>query len=452
VLGRHRLLIIALSAVGAMAGLLASALKPTMYEASATLMVVPPARNDLRPGAIANSRALLENLSLAGRVSKELELDRPPLSYTPQQFLESAIAVDELRGTNLIRLRVKLPNAQTAMQAAQSLSHKAVALNGAIATQDGIARRDQLKADLEDAAGRLRTAEQAFLEYQSTAQVDLLKRDTDAMLDERGDLLKLLVEIEGEKARLAAAEEELTKHSPILSVPRLAAAEEALRRPPSSPAPPPARSQQREPDQNRERTPDRVTPAVPGQRPLAGESARGDTRKPGEKPESSTPTQPSVPRGQEGQADSEALDLTNPYVNPVYQTLTFQIATSRARLALLERQRHELVDVKKLGGSESQQLRELYARQMELERRQTTYDLAKKVYSDLAMRYDESRTEVLGTTPQLQVIDEAVLPDRPLPRKRLQRILLGLVVGFLVATLASVVLDGTGAGRRVRFP
>jgi uncharacterized protein involved in exopolysaccharide biosynthesis len=135
----------------------------------------------------------------------------------------------------------------------------------------------------------------------------------------------------------------------------------------------------------------------------------------------------------------------------VYQTLTFQIATSRARLALLERQRHELVDVKKLGGPESQQLRELYARQMELERRQTTYDLARKVYSDLSMRYDESRTEVLGTTPQLQVIDEAVLPDRPLPRKRLQTILLGLVVGFLLAALASIVLDGTGAGRRVRF-
>jgi capsule polysaccharide export protein KpsE/RkpR len=452
VLWRHRFLIIVLTAAGAIAGLLASAMKPTMYEASATLMVVPPARNDLRPGAIANSRALLENLSLAGRVSAELGLDRPPLSYTAQRFLESAVSVDELRGTNLVRLRVKLPNPQTAMQAAQSLSHKAVALNSAIATQDGIARRDQLKAELDDAAGRLRTAEQALLEYQSTAQVELLKRDTDAMLDERGDLLKLLVEIEGEKARLAAAEAELGKHRPILAVPRLTAAEEALRHAPS--APPAAASRPlKEAAENADVSPDRLRQAdrASADKPAAGGSALGDTRKSAEKARTPASAQTSVPRGQEGQADPEALDLTDPYVNPVYQTLTFQIATSRARLALLERQRHELVDVKKLGGPESQQLRELYARQMELERRQTTYDLARKVYSDLSMRYDESRTEVLGTTPQLQVIDEAVLPDRPLPRKRLQTILLGLVVGFLLATLASIVLDGTGAGRRVRF-
>ena len=59
-------------------------------------------------------------------------------------------------------------------------------------------------------------------------------------------------------------------------------------------------------------------------------------------------------------ADPETLDLTSPFVNPVYQTLDFQIATSGARLAGLEQQRRQLVDVTKLGGDEIAKLSELY--------------------------------------------------------------------------------------------
>ena len=61
---------------------------------------------------------------------------------------------------------------------------------------------------------------------------------------------------------------------------------------------------------------------------------------------------PSAQPQPKGEVDPQHLDLTNPFVNPVYQTLDFQIATSRTRIAALERERDELINVKKLGGKE----------------------------------------------------------------------------------------------------
>ena len=79
-----------------------------------------------------------------------------------------------------------------------------------------------------------------------------------------------------------------------------------------------------------------------------------------------------------GEVDSQHLDLTNPFVNPVYQTLDFQIATTRTRIAALERGRDELMNVKKLGGKELAQLNELYRREIEQARLQANFDLATK--------------------------------------------------------------------------
>jgi uncharacterized protein involved in exopolysaccharide biosynthesis len=74
--------------------------------------------------------------------------------------------------------------------------------------------------------------------------------------------------------------------------------------------------------------------------------------------------------------------------------------------------------------------------------------LASQVIGELA-RYEESRTQALGNSPQLQLVDDAIPPDRPLSRRRVQSAVLGLATGLLVALLAALAW-ATREGRTVR--
>jgi uncharacterized protein involved in exopolysaccharide biosynthesis len=426
VFGRHWVLLLFLAALGAIGGYAVSRLRPVVYEGVTTLIVLPPARGETRAANPASFRALLANFSLAANVIRELGLDNPPDRLTPHKFLERALTVEELAGTNLIRVRLRLSDPARAADASRRLAEQAVALNERIGAQESTSVRDQMKAHLEEAAIRMKTAESQLLTFQRTAQVDLLKEETDAILEERGEQLKLVISIEGEKARLHAAEQEIKKQEPILSVGRSVRAEDALRRAAGNSERAEQEDAQRRDIRNAERA--------------RTEDALGRSRDP--KDALLPPTAERDPS-----AAAEMLDLSNPFVNPVYQTLDFQIATSRARLAALERQRRELVEVKKLGGSELPQLSELYRRQIELARLQTGHELTKKVYTDLAVRYEETRTDALSRSSQLQVVDPAIPPERPVSRKGAQAAVLGLVVGLVLAGLAVLVLENRQSTR-----
>jgi uncharacterized protein involved in exopolysaccharide biosynthesis len=383
---------------GAIAFWFASA-QPLRYQGVTTLLVVPPSE----PGGAqinpATFRAIVENASLVAQVISELKLDDGERAFTPQKFLDEALVVEEVRGTNIVRVRVALYDRGTAAEASRRLASKAIVLTQQISQQDGASIQKQLANHLGDAEKRRAEAERDLLSYKQGAQVELLKADTDAQLKERGDLLRLVVDIEAEKSRLAAALAEIKRQLPVLSVARMTGVEDALRRADAD-----------------------------------GKSARN-------KEDELAGRKPATARGE---VDSQHLDLTNPYVNPVYQTLDFQIATSRTRIAALEKERDELLGVKKIGGKELSQLSELYRKQIEQARLQANFDLATRVYSDLSVRYEQSRTQPLGSTAQLQVIDEALPPDRPLSRRRLQYGVFGAATGLLITVLLALVWENRG--------
>lgn len=351
--------------------------RPLLYEGITTLLVVPPSQTGGPQMNPATFRAIVENVTLASEVIAELKLHEPPNAISPQAFVERRLAVQEVRGTNVVRIIVQLGDPQVAAEASRRLAQKAVLLTRQITAKEGDSIQEQLKIHLDEAHDRLEQAEQALLGYQKGAQVELVKEDTAAMLKERGALLRLVVDIEGERARLAAAELEITRQQPLLSSPRAPAAEDAL-------AP-------------------QFAPA--------------------------------------GEVDPRRLDLTNPFVNPVYQTLDFQIAMSRTRIASLEKQRDELINVKKIGGAELGKLSELYRRQIEQARLEANLALARTVHGDLALRYAQSRTRALGSVAQLQIVDLAQPPERPLPRKRLQNMVFGAAAGFVVSVILILLWD-----------
>ena len=361
--------------IGAIAGLTFALRRPVLYEAVTTMLV----DQTNSPAAISTSRALLQNYTLATETINETGLNRPPYNVTPQGFVDDLLQIEEVRGTNLVKVKVRLQDPARAAHVSQLLSRKAVVLNRRIATEGSNGVREQLKVHLDGALARLKVTEQQLLTYQSEAQVEVLKTDTDALLNQREDLLKLGIEIEGEKARLAAAEQEIQKQEPVLAVRRSVGSEEALRR-----AARPANS---------------------------------------------------------GLADPELLDLSNPVANPVYQVLAFQIATSRTRLAGFERQRREMVEVRKVGAHRFTELTDLYRRRIDIARLQQDHDIAQRVYDELALRYEQSRAQALGTMVQLQIVDEAIPPERPLARRRAASAALGGLAGLLVAGLGALVRD-----------
>jgi uncharacterized protein involved in exopolysaccharide biosynthesis len=396
---RHWKLLIASALLGAVIGLAIAQFQTTLYEAVTTLLVVTPPKTPASPANITNFRALIENGTLVSQTIEELQLNRPPHDLTVQTFLDRALITEEVRGSTLLRVRVRLRDPKLAAEASRRLSDKAIALDRQLRREEGAAQSEQLKSHLDRAAEQLKTAEQELLAFQRKGQVELLKEDTTAMLGERGTLLKLIIDIEGEKARLAAAEAEIKKQEPVLSVARSVRAEEALRR---------AAPSQSEGDT--------ATTRTPGGARRDGAAAR----------------EPAV--------NPEALDLSNPIVNPVYQTLDYQIVTSRARLASLERQRREMVEVRGIGADQLKPLTELYARQIDLARYQNNYDLAKRVYSELAVRYEQSRAESVEERARLQMVDAAMPPERPLSRHRAQAGALGFATGLFASALAALYL------------
>lgn len=387
ILQRHAWLLAIGGIVGAVLGFIITTTRPIKYEAVTSLMAHLPARPASGSVDRATLRAFLENQTVVTGVLRELQLDRAPHNMTTQGFVSEALRVDEVPGSNLFRVRVQLEDPALATESSRRIAQKAVALNKEVAGNAGGVLRDELKPHLDEAATRLNKAEEALVSYQREAQMELLQADSDALVGERGTLLKLMLEIESERARLKAAEEDLKGRTPTLPAERDPQAERSLRQ------------------------------ASPG----------------------------GVTTRREGGVDAQTLDLSNPIVNPVYQTLQLQVATSRATLAALERYRQELS--RRIGGPAVKELTNLYQRQVELTRRQNDYYLAQRVFEEVSLQFEKARTDLLGSSAHLQVIDEAVQPDRPLPRKRVQTVALGLIIGLSVGALLALLREATGSRR-----
>ena len=428
---RHWLLILAGAILGGVLVVWHQIRQPLKYEGVTTLLVVPPSEPEGAQVNPATFRAIVENASLVAQVISELKLGDGEHAFTPQRFLREALIVEEVRGTNIVRIKVTLYDRNTAAEASRRLASKAIVLTQSISQQDGAAIQAQMKEHLADAEQRRAEAEKNLLTYKQVAQIDLLKEDADAQLEERGDLLRLVVDIEAERARLAEALTEIKRQQPLLTATRMPAAEEAMRRT--------AR------DKDEERAADVMRRlARDNEREREREQERQKQRdKDVEKNDEPKDRKPAPPRP--GEVNAQHLDLTNPYVNPVYQTLDFQIATSRTRIAALQKQRDELINVRKIGGTELSQLRELYKRQIEQERLQASFDLATRVYGDLVIRYEQSRTQPLGNTAQLQVIDDALPPDIPVSRRLVQYGMFGAVGGLLITMMLALLWESRSA-------
>jgi uncharacterized protein involved in exopolysaccharide biosynthesis len=254
-----------------------------------------------------------------------------------------------------------------------------------VSQQEASRSRDDLQVQRDEAKTRHEQAVEALREFRAASQLELLRRDVDSMLDQRGELLALLIQIESERARLVRAEEELAGRERIGTIRRSIDSDPAMM-------------------ETARRTAD------------TSESLLG-------------------------------LETRNEYLDPVYQSVDGQVATSRATLAALERKRTQVVDVRKIDGPQFAQLTRLYDLEGELARLEMERDLATTVYRQVATAFETARVQVASRSPQLEVLDAAVSPDRPVSRRVVSLTLLGLIAGFVLASIGAVVHNSAAVRR-----
>jgi uncharacterized protein involved in exopolysaccharide biosynthesis len=376
---RYWIPLVACALAGAVIGFAVAERRPTLYEA-ATTIIAHQGDAVVSAGTV---RALLQNGTLASQTLRETGLDKPPSSLSPQAFIADAFRVDEVPGTNFLRITVTLSDPRNAAIASTTLARKAVDFSRLVSQEQSIWVRSRVKEQLEAAAQRLTDAERQLLLYQNEAQLELLQQDTDSMLDGREHLLKLLGDIESEKGRLAAAEKDIRNYQAVL----------------------------------------------PLKRSTSSEGARSGA---------ATSENASVPNSPAATVDPDTLNPTEPVVNPIHQTLAVQIAMSRIRLAGLERERDEILSARKLGRDRVSKFSDLHRRELELARVQGNYDLAKQVHDALALRYEQAPIESLNKMVNLQVVDEAIQPDRPKTKKRAETSTLGMAIGLVLGALGAI--------------
>jgi uncharacterized protein involved in exopolysaccharide biosynthesis len=351
---RFFLVAVAIAAGAAMFALSLSG--PRVYESTVTFAVTQSkiGEGTQAIAGTASFRPMVESLSTAAAVMREVGLDKPPNAMRPSDFLENVMSVSEVRGTNLMRVTVVHTDPQMAATMANSIARHAVDGARTVSAREAEHARDMIGKQVTEARRRLDEADTRLRTFKKEAQIEAVKKDVEGQLTGRLGILDLVVSIASERAKLASMEQQLKDRS-------------------------------------------------------------------GNRTES---------------------------LNKVYEDLDTEAATTRSYLASLEKQRAELVDVRKLNASSLAALNRLYELQGELARREVEYDLAEEIYMEISKRYAEASLQVVGRSAELSVIDPAVPADRPVSRHVVRNTVVAGIIGFCFAVALVLLWNATKGVRR----
>lgn len=346
------------------AGLMAwgvASLRPPLFEAWVTLRANTS-------GHLGEYALLLRNRTLAASILSELGLDQPPYGWDPV-MLSEALRIETVPNAPLLVVRLRLPDAELARRTVNAVALQAVRFQQQLAQQQHSHLVAVLSSQLEEAKRRFEEASSRLKTFQQSAQIELSRRDVEARLDKRGELMALSTELVAERARLAQAEQELANQPSLVE----------------------------------------GGSSVPGGAALLGAVVKDPVER--------AIVDNSTPPAAGGTVPPQARERAHPMLNPVYQVLAYQVSASRVRLAALERQYSELVGRLRLDAQQLQMISDLHEKESRLAQLRQEFELARDVYYGLAKRLEET-VQAQVPPPDLQVIDPALRPDAPIPRRR----------------------------------
>ncbi len=375
-LWHRRILIGACMIIAAIVGVAASVLPERQYEA-AVLVSLSPSKvsDDNRPVSPASLVPLIESQIVVETLVREFKLNEPPENLTPETLLRR-LSGRPMADTNLIRVSMRLSDPALAAQVANRSAEIALDLYRRINAQEVGTLEDDLKGMLTEAETRVRLAQGAYETYRRDAQHELLKGDVTTLLVQRSDYLKLLVEIEAQRAKLARAEQELATRAPLGT----------------------------------------MTQSIDKSSTMM-EAARTATNSSG---------------------SVLGLQMRSDYVNDVFMRLDGEVATGRANLAGLEKQRAQMIAVAKVDGEQLVKLNRLYVTETVLERLKDDVEIARKAYQSVAERYQGAKLAATALTPRVQVVVPATPPERPVSRMLARNVVLGAALGLVVGAFVAL--------------
>ena len=375
-----------------------------------------------RAVGVASFRELLQSQTLAATILDEFKLTSPPHDLTPRRFLASNVDIDAIPDTAIIRVAVRLRDPEVLVRLANRYADAVVELAQRMSQEEMVYTKDRIKLEADAAQQRLAQSVDALKTFQRRTQIELLRKDVDSLLVGRPDALALSVQIEGERARLQQVERELSNQEPVRDARRTVDGVSALRPLPALPAPvePPAAADAAKPAPAADAA--KLPPAADAAKPATGVTVR--------KPE---PREPQDLRLRS--------DVLNPYVNPVYEALSRDVADARSQLAGLERQRKELVDRLKLDAPSAEKLNRLYEAEAELARLTRERDLTRASYLSAATKHEEARLQITMRSPRLQVLDGALAPDARWPQFSLRNTIAATLITLTFGIAGVLIFD-----------
>ena len=416
-LWRYRyVLLLSAIVVAAVTYIINRRIEPT-YEARFRLMGTETGLEDT-PGSrlsIVAFRELVESPTLVAALLSEFRLDGPPRNLTAGRFLRSHLSVEVIRDSTIIEVAVRLTDRDLVVALARRYAERVVETAQRLNTEGVNYTADRIREERDAALTRLNAAAEAMEAYQRKAQIELLRKDVDTLVDRRPDVLDLVVRIQGARARLQQAEAELGRQDRVRAERRSVDSFGTTPTPViEKPQPqPPAQQQPPQKADGKEKPP-------PAPRPAA-------SRPPTAKPE-------------DLRIRSELLD---PYVNPVYEALTRDVSGYRAELAGLEQERKELVSRLQFDAPSTDKLTRLYEAQAALDVLTRNVDVAREAYLNAAKKYEDARLQSTIRSPRLQILDAALPPDAPVAPRSLRNTVAATMLALALLAVALLVWDAT---------
>ena len=371
----HRVMILIVALMFGAAGAVFSLARTRQFESSATVSVTGSRLADQTPGRIAPEAfvPLMTTPAVAARVVQELKLD----GVSVDELLKVIVTVRGVPDSSFIKVVARMDDPDSSAAIANSFAVHAVTAATRASQLDVDAIQDELKRMLDEATIRLRAAEKAYDDYRVTARVEMLQREVETLVSQRGQLMDVIVELQGQRARLVRLDGDLASR-------------------------------------------DRVTSLRQGvvDDPVLSEVARNT---------------PAAPR------DLLNLQMTRETSNAVFANLDEEAVRTRAHVAFLEQQQARLAAAAGVDGAQLTKLTQLYERQSVLEALDSERRLARKSYENVADKFQGSRLAAIGRTPHLLVVDPAIAPESALGRYLVRNTLLGLAVGILLGCVGVMV-------------
>jgi uncharacterized protein involved in exopolysaccharide biosynthesis len=413
----------------------ASYLIQPVYEARATLILTPADRTPAaQVAAVTNTRTLLESRTLAAQVLDASKLNQPPHLIDAETFIRECLEVAQIRDTNYLRLTLRLPSAALAADVLNALVEKGIELNRQLTIENATSvARGLMKSQLDEARGVLDKRTKELEAFRTTTQLEVLRKEVEQLTDLRSVITDLDADIQSERARVAEIEQQLARRPRVLDVPRAMTGEgpllehsrlsestpDPIGRPAATPAEPPTPGVAQNVAQNATALAQHPTgPLTEPQNSTASEKTKTNSTLRTRRTPAGSAMRPEAP---------PALAFQDPFIDPVYEVLDYQLATARHKLAARQAQRAELV--RKGSGP----LTAMYAGEARLLRLELEQALATQVYKDLVLRYEQARENAVSHSASIQVADSAVRPRAAVAPNRALLSAIGMSVGLLAA-------------------